>query len=127
MILGKRQRRLPILMFKTLPLAFVCSLLWTLLVVSSLAQTGKPTPAADSSSSAKHALDLAKAGHCQEALPLLKKSAAHIVDKDIKRDLGFAGVRCAMSADQPDAAIDFLRALNHEFPHDPDVLYLSVH
>jgi tetratricopeptide (TPR) repeat protein len=36
-------------------------------------------------------------------------------------------VRCAMFADQPDAAIDFLRALNHQFPGDPDVLYLSVH
>jgi len=122
-MLGKRQPRLPILMFKTLHLAVVCSLVWSI----SSAQTGKATPAADSSTSARHAVDLAKTGHCKEALPLLKKSAAHNVGKDLKRDVGFAGVRCAMFADQPDAAIDFLRTLNHEFPHDPDVLYLAVH
>lgn len=120
---GKRERRLPILMFKTLHLAFVCSLLWSI----SPAQTRRATPAADSASSAKHAVDLAKTGHCKKALPLLKKSAAHIGDKDLKRAVGFAGVRCAMFADQPDTALDFLGTLNHEFPRDPDVLYLSVH
>ena len=72
-------------------------------------------------------MDLAKTGHCKEALPLLKKNAERIANKDLKRDVGFAGVRCAMFADQPDTAIDFLRSLNHEFPRDPDVLYLSVH
>lgn len=117
---------LPILMFKTLYLKFVCSLFLGLLALSSRAHGGQ-TPAADSSSSAKRAVDLAKAGHCKEALPLLKKSAAHLADKDLKHDVGFAGVRCAMFADQPDVAIDFLRSLNQEFPRDPDVLYLSVH
>jgi len=96
-----------------------------------VAQAGRPTPAADSSNSAKRALDLAKSGHCKDALPLLKKSAGSVAqktaDKDLKRDVGFAGVRCGMFANQPDAAIDFLRFLNHEFPRDPDVLYLSVH
>ena len=51
----------------------------------------------------------------------------HAADKDLKRNVGFAGVRCAMFADQPDVAEDFLRFLNREFPRDPDVLYLSVH
>ncbi len=32
-----------------------------------------------------------------------------------------------MSENQPDAAVEFLRFLNREFPHDPDVLYVSVH
>ncbi|HVI10390.1 MAG TPA: tetratricopeptide repeat protein [Candidatus Binatia bacterium] len=32
-----------------------------------------------------------------------------------------------MFLDQADAATDFLRQLNRAFPHDPDVLYLSVH
>jgi tetratricopeptide (TPR) repeat protein len=114
-------------MSKTLSLGLVCSLLSGLLVLSSVAQTARQASATDSSSSAKRALELAKTGHCKDALPLLKKSAGHIADKDLKRDVGFAGVRCAMFADQADAAIDFLRSLNHEFPHDPDVLYLSVH
>ncbi len=115
-------------MFKTLYPALICSLLWSQFVPSSESQSAKPVPSADSSSSAtKHAIELAKTGHCKEALPLLKKSIARVADKDLKRDVGFAGVRCAMFADQPDAALDFLRALNHEFPNDPDVLYLSVH
>jgi len=95
--------------------------------VFSGAQTSRQTPAMDSSTSAKRAVDMAKTGHCRDALPLLKKSEGHIADKGLRRDVGFAGVRCAMFADQPDAAIDFLRSLNREFPRDPDVLYLSVH
>lgn len=125
--MGKRQWRLPIFMLRTFYPAFVCCLLWGLSQASSMAQTSKPTPVVDSSSGARQGVQLAKVGRCKAALPLLKKSAAHITDKELKREVGFAGVRCAMSADQADAAIDFLRSLNREFPHDPDVLYLSVH
>ena len=75
----------------------------------------------------QNALHLAKAGHCKEALPLLKMSLAPGSPKDQHREIGMAGVRCAMFADQPDAALDFLRMLNREFPTDPDVLYLAVH
>jgi len=81
----------------------------------------------DTSASGKKSIELAKTGHCKEALPLLKKSSVSVSDKDLKREIGFAGVRCAMFADEPDAAIDFLRFLNREFPRDPDVLYLTVH
>lgn len=114
-------------MSKTFYLAFGLSLFCCVLAVLSAAQTGQQTPAPDLPGNAKRALDLAKMGHCREALPLLVKSAARLADKDLKRNIGFAGVRCSMFADQPDAAIDFLRLLNREFPHDPDVLYLSVH
>ena len=76
---------------------------------------------------AQHALALAKNGHCKEALPLLKKSVAPGTPKAAHRDAAMAGVRCAMFADQPDSALEFLRVLNREFPADPDVLYLSVH
>ena len=117
----------PLFMFRPVNLGFVCIPLWGSLSLFSVGQNAKPTPAADYSSSAKHAVELAKTGHCHEALPLLQKSAAHTANKDLKRDVGFAGVRCAMFADQPDAAIDFLRSLNRAFPRDPDVLYLSVH
>ena len=63
----------------------------------------------------------------RQAIPILRKSAAQTGDKDLKRQVGFDGVRCAMSENQPDAAVEFLRFLNREFPHDPDVLYVSVH
>lgn len=101
--------------------------LWCLLPLLSLAQSPNSSSGADSSAIPKHAVELAKSGHCAEALPLLKKSEGHIADKQLKRDAGFAGVRCAMFVDQPDAAVDFLRSLNREFPQDPDVLYLTVH
>src|SRR5215469_2604093 len=97
-----------------------------LLAASSVAQTAKPA-AGDLPTAARKAVELAKTGHCNEALQLLKKDAAHLTDKDLKREVGFAGVRCAMFVDQPDAAVEFLRALNHDFPGDPDVLYLAVH
>jgi len=96
--------------------------------VSSVAQVGERSSSTVLHfTDARKALELAKTGHCKEALPLLKRTVGHIADQGLKRDAGFAGVRCAMFADQPDAAIDFLRSLNREFPHDPDVLYLSVH
>jgi len=113
-------------MFKTVSPPLVCVLFCLLSQESSGAQAGKQSSAADAAVTARRAVELAKAGNCKEALPVLKK-AAHVADKDLRRDVGFAGVRCAMFANQADAAIDFLRALSHEFPHDPDVLYLAVH
>lgn len=91
------------------------------------AQATPQRPAADPSSSAQRGISLAETGHCQEALPLLKKAAPHLADTDLKRKSGFAGVRCAMFLNQSDAAVDFLRLLDREFPHDPDVLYVAVH
>jgi tetratricopeptide (TPR) repeat protein len=113
-------------MFKPLYPEVICAVLGGLLTASCAAQAAKPA-AADISTNAKKAVELAKSGHCKEALALLKKDSSHIADKDLKREIGFAGVRCAMFADQPDAAVGFLRSLNHDFPGDPDVLYLSVH
>jgi tetratricopeptide (TPR) repeat protein len=103
-------------------------LLYTLLWGSlSVAQAPRKTSSADAKSSAERAVSLAQSGHCKEALPLLKLASSHATDKDLKRSVGFAGVRCAMMTDQPDAAEDFLRFLNREFPKDSEVLYVSVH
>jgi tetratricopeptide (TPR) repeat protein len=76
---------------------------------------------------AQHALQLAKAGRCREALPLLKRAFPQTENKDQKRDTGLAGVRCAMVGNQFEAAEDFLQLLNRAFPKDPEVLYVSVH
>jgi tetratricopeptide (TPR) repeat protein len=108
----------------TLP---ACTLFLGFLATFCLAQASKRTGASDVASSAERAVSLAQSGQCKEALALLKQAVPHVTDKDLKRSIGFAGVRCAMFANQPDAAEDFLRFLNREFPHDPDVLYLSVH
>lgn len=93
---------------------------------NSASQT-KSKPPGDPSASAQQELKLAKEGRCEQALPLLRKTVTEIADKELKREAGFAGVRCAMSENRADAAVEFLRLLNREFPHDPDVLYVSVH
>jgi len=117
-------------MFRSHCIALVCALLVGDVATFSVAQTSAPKktpPAAGVASSAERALSLAESGHCKEALPLLKQARAHVAEKDLKRSVGFAGVRCAMFAGQPDAAEEFLLFLNRELPRDPEVLYLSVH
>jgi tetratricopeptide (TPR) repeat protein len=118
-------------MFRPHHTALLCALLWAPVPTLASAQasaSGKTSaPSANVASAAERAVSLAQSGRCKEALPLLKQAKLQARDQDLKRRIGFAGVRCAMFAQQPDAAEDFLRLLNREFPHDPEVLYLSVH
>lgn len=58
---------------------------------------------------------------------MLKSIMESAPNKEQKREPGFAGVRCAMLLNSSDAAMYFLQQLNHEFPGDPDVLYVAVH
>jgi hypothetical protein len=94
---------------------------------NSTAQSSPKAATAVPSSFAQQGLKLAKGGHCDQAVAPLRKALAQISDKEMKREVGFAGVRCSMSENKADMAVDFLRFLNREFPHDPDVLYVSVH
>jgi len=57
----------------------------------------------------------------------LKKAAAHLSDKDLKYRAAMATARCAMSLGQPETAVTALFLLNREFPHDPEVLYITTH
>jgi tetratricopeptide (TPR) repeat protein len=75
----------------------------------------------------EQAIELAAKGRCQEALPVLKKSAARVADKDLKYRAAMATTRCAMSLDQPETVVTTLFLLNREFPHDPEVLYITTH
>jgi tetratricopeptide (TPR) repeat protein len=111
------------------PLALLYALLCGPVTTLSAAQASAPgkTPSADVGNAAERAVSLAQSGRCQEALPLLKQAKPQVANKDLNRNLNFAGVRCAMIAGQPDVAEEFLRRLNRQFPHDPEVLYLSVH
>jgi tetratricopeptide (TPR) repeat protein len=70
---------------------------------------------------------LAEAGHCREALPILKKSAPLTSDKQLKLKAGLATVRCGLALNQIDAAVNALLWLNRDFPSDPDVLYVTTH
>jgi len=95
--------------------------------VTSLAQvSGKPS-VADAASSARHALEMAASGRCSEALPPLRRTIAKLTDKNLKREAGLSGVRCSMTLGRPEAATEFLQELGHDFPEDPEVLYVLVH
>jgi|HubBroStandDraft_4_1064222.scaffolds.fasta_scaffold14886_2 tetratricopeptide (TPR) repeat protein len=77
--------------------------------------------------SVSHAVELAAAGHCGEAIPVLKNALGHITDPELKRRAGIAGVRCAMSRNQSQDVTRFIEWLRVEFPHDPEILYLTAH
>jgi tetratricopeptide (TPR) repeat protein len=81
----------------------------------------------DISAVVQHNAELAENGHCPEALPLLKKNAPLVTDKELKRRAGLDGVRCAMTLNQPDEAVEFLQFLGREFPRDAEVLYVATH
>jgi tetratricopeptide (TPR) repeat protein len=106
---------------------FVIVNLGGLLPASSPAQTPSKAPAADASSSAERGINLAQKGRCREALPILKKAAPHLADKQLKYRAVMATARCAMSLDQTETTVEALLVLNREFPHDPDVLYSTTH
>ncbi|PYT47158.1 MAG: hypothetical protein DMG47_02560, partial [Acidobacteria bacterium] len=85
-----------------------------LLLTSTVTQAQvakKPAAAVDSSVVAERGAKLAETGHCAEAMPLLKKSFPQTSDKDLKLKIGFDAVRCAMTLNQADLAVDFLRLL----------------
>ena len=101
-------------------------LLLLLTCVLSQAQTRKTAATADPSSADK-GLHLAEGGRCAEALPALRKAAAEPINKNRKREIGLATIRCAMTLDQRDQVLDAVKSLNHDFPNDAEVLYISTH
>ena len=104
------------------------SLLWVCgFLAASAAQVSQKSPGPDAASSAERGIALAAKGRCQDALPILKRSAPHVADKQLKYRAVMSVARCAMSLDQTDAAVEALLLLNREFPHDPDVLYTTTH
>jgi tetratricopeptide (TPR) repeat protein len=114
-------------MFELQRAALLFGIFCGIVITASAGQASDRSPSAGISSSVTKALHLAESGHCKDALPLLRRSRPQVTDKAVRRSIGFAGVRCAMFAGQPDAAEEFLLYLNREFPRDPEVLYLLVH
>lgn len=112
-------QHLPLFMLKSHGLALFMVLL---AVAEGFGQAAKSAPV-----TAQRAIQLAQSGHCEQAVPALKRASQLGTDKTTKRATAFAGVRCAMLINQTGAAVDFLQTLNREFPDDPEVLYLSVH
>jgi tetratricopeptide (TPR) repeat protein len=84
-------------------------------------------PAADASATALRGTQLAEGGHCDQALALLTKSAPRLAAHDLEKTVGLDGIKCAMTMNQMDAAADFVRILQRDFPKDPQVLYVATH
>jgi tetratricopeptide (TPR) repeat protein len=97
-----------------------------LAVAATVAAQTRPAAPLASAPTVEQAIELAAQGRCQEALPVLKKSTAHVTDRDLKYRAVMATVRCAMSLGQAETAVMALFLLNREFPHDPEVLYITT-
>lgn len=107
----------PVLIF-CLPLA----------VVSFSSTQVAKVPVADPHAAATHAATLAESGRCQEALPLLAKSAAaHLTDKNLQKRVALDGARCAALTQHDDQLLGFIAMLSRQFPEDPEVLYVLIH
>jgi tetratricopeptide (TPR) repeat protein len=102
------------------------ALLTLIAIVPVVAQVPQSAPAVDSMAAAKQSLSLAEHGKCKEALQLLKKTPP-TTDKKLKLKAGVATVNCAINLEQTEAAVEAIRMLNREFPHDPEVLYITTH
>ena len=102
-------------------------LLVSAISAASTAQTAGSEAATDSKQRAEQAASLAENGRCAEALPLLARSTTHLADRQLQKRAGLDGVRCATLLQRWTAVLDFTRMLNQQFPHDPEILYLSIH
>jgi len=81
-------------------------------------------------SAAERATELAEHGDCTAAMPLIHQALeqeTQIQDRDLKRRMGAAGVRCAMMLNHQGAATTLLAWLEEQFPHDPEILFMATH
>ncbi|MGB7140225.1 MAG: tetratricopeptide repeat protein [Candidatus Acidiferrum sp.] len=94
-----------------------------------VAQTPKTTPEAGGNPtlSADKAISLAEQGRCKEAIPALKRAMNSPGAIEAKKKDGVLGLRCSLTLDDRDSALDFINGLGHQFPNDPDVLFVLVH
>lgn len=77
--------------------------------------------------SAEKVIGLAEQGRCKEAMPELKRAVSSQGPADQRKKAGVLGLRCALTLDNRDAALDFVRMLGHQFAQDPEVLFILVH
>jgi tetratricopeptide (TPR) repeat protein len=73
------------------------------------------------------AITLAQQGQCKEAVPALKRVMNGQGAPETRKNAGVAGLRCSLTLDNRDAALDFVRLLSSQFPKDPNVLFVLVH
>src|SRR5579863_2877634 len=94
---------------------------------ASHAQSVQKSPSPDANEVARQGIELVSRGDCKQALPSLKKAIPHLTDKKLRYSAEMASVRCAMSLNDLDTAAEGLLRMNHEYQHDPEVLYVTTH
>jgi hypothetical protein len=78
------------------------------------------------SSPIERAIDLATKHRCDEATPLLNELTPGATDKQLKYQALMAATRCAIRKKDGRATVTTLLALRHDYPNDPEVLYLTT-
>ncbi len=103
--------------------------LWS---VSAAAQVTPVAPATGASgiaeklSPVERGIELAAKRQCDEALPLLNEYVPGGADKQLEYKALMAKARCGMRKKDGRATVSALMALRHDFPQDPEVLYLTT-
>lgn len=95
--------------------------------LASLAASQAKPVATSPQAGLERGVNLAEGGHCEEALPVLKKNLRSIPDKDLEKRAGLDGLHCAMTHNAPYEALSFLDLLSRDFSRDPEVLYAATH
>ncbi|HKS82404.1 MAG TPA: tetratricopeptide repeat protein [Candidatus Acidoferrales bacterium] len=94
---------------------------------TSFAQSAPKPSSPDANELARQGIDYVSRGDCKRALPTLKRAIPHLTDKQLRYSAEMASVRCAMSINDVDTAVEGLIRMNHEYQHDPEVLYVTAH
>lgn len=76
---------------------------------------------------ARDAASQAEGGRCAQALPILARASGHLTDKELEKRVELQGARCATLLQRWAQLSDFVRALQRDFPSDPEALYIAVH
>src|ERR1700732_3922223 len=101
--------------------------LWSEAVIMAQQAKVASAPGAGSGLSTDKALILAKKGHCQESISALKRAMTGKIPPETQKKAGIVGLRCSLTLDNRDAALDFLRVLGKQVAQAPDVLFILAH
>ena len=89
------------------------------------AQTHSAAPSADAG--LHHAVQLAEAGRCAQALPLIERALPRVTDKPLRLQAQMAAMRCAMAVGDDQLAAETLFLMQRENPGNPQILYWETH
>jgi len=104
--------------------SFGCFLLGSVILAQ---QTQGPAAPSASGLTPDQAIALADQGRCRESISALKRAMTSQASAQMRKKAGVAGLRCSLTLDDRESAADFIRWLNKQFSHDPDVLFILVH